>query len=415
MKSLQEQFLNQSAPSAVNTNIEVTKVMGKNIVKAELVVNITLSATNVLSEGTIAKAQARKGVIISTRSAGTLRYNTNNQSVYADFRAIPNTVEDAYGRYNCAVWKLTDDQGVTEVLDHEQSLEVWAFVLGLPIELLRTKEVASIVKVNFPVDYTFDKVNTWLREGYIRSYSIVFNDLARMFHRVNKVDGLGNPLLELHPNLAHSTVNFGRTITELAQEDLGISGLTMDVIRAAASTRKTDFSIYLREKPSKSSARREDRKASASTPKVADTIVFDGAPAPKVDAPAPVAVPQLEVALTPTVEEVVIPKTDSSVVVEEINPSAPMTAAESIEALTAARKAKRNTITFDSPTPTQVQAARAGAANNELKPKASGEVSAAINFGAENGVKGAKTPSASASEPMSREEMEDILDMMDDL
>jgi DNA integrity scanning protein DisA with diadenylate cyclase activity len=417
MKSLQEQFLNQSA-SAVNTNTEVTKVMGKNIVKAELVVNITLSANNILSEGTMAKAQAKKGVIINTRSAGTLRYNTNDSSVYADFYPLPNTINDKLGKYNCAVWKLTDDQGNTEVLSHESALEVWAHALNVTPEQLAVNEIALKVKVNFDAQHTFASVNQSLKAGVIRSYSIIFTDIDNMFEDVLKVDTLGREYCELHPYVNSCTVDFNRTVTELTTRSIGLTGLTMDVVRAAAVERKTDFSRFLKAKPTKSSARREDRKASA-TSKVADTIVFDGASAPKVDAAtaaaAPVVVPQPEVAPAITVQEVLIPKTDCSVVAEEIKPAAPMTDAESIKALTAARKAKRNSITFDSPVSTQVQAAKIGAANSEPEPRTSGEVRDAIDFGAENGVKGAKTPSASVSQAMSREEMEAILDMMDDL
>jgi hypothetical protein len=354
MKSLQEQFLNQSVPSAVNTNTEVTKVMGKNIVKAELVVNITLSATNILSASTLDTAQAKKGVIIKTRSVGSVNYNTNDSSVYASFIPLAEKSEDAYGKYNCAVWKITDDQGVERLLSHEESINYWNTIINE--EGVDAAALDFFVKVNFPASDTFESVNQGLRDGVIRSYSIVFNDLNNMFEF--RTDAYRNNLCLIPAN---ATVQFNRAVVELVQETLGAGNVALDSILSKTAARRKSFKEFLKA-PTKSSARREDRKASASTSKVADTIVFDGAPAaPAVEVVIPVVVSTP----APVVEEivnVVEPEvTPALIVVEEVAPVAePQVQVQAARAgtqlsraeMTARRKAARGaTISFDS-TPT---------------------------------------------------------------
>lgn len=358
MKSLSEQYLNISpAQDNTNTTTDTTKVMGRNIVKAELVVNITLSATNILSAGTLDAAQSKKGVIIRTRSVGSLNYNTNDDSVYASFIPLPEKSEDAYGKYNCAVWKLTDDQGVEEILSHEESLNLWASVLHVGND--EVSNIDFFVKANFSANDTFQSVDRGLREGVIRSYSIVFNDLNNMFEF--RTDAYRNNLCLIPAN---ATVEFNRTVTELAQETLGLNGVTMDSIRVKAEQRRTDFRKFMKA-PTKSSVRREDRKvAAASTISTPAEVVFDFG----VSTVAP-SVTSTVTQVVSTITEEVVTETiqEETVITEEVQTPEVVTVPETIEVAVptqvaaakegakmtsadflAARKAKRAPISFDS-------------------------------------------------------------------
>jgi hypothetical protein len=383
MKSLQEQFLNQPAPSAVNTNTKVTKVMGKNIVKAELVVNITLSATNILSTSTLDTAQAKKGVIIKTRSVGSVNYNTNDNSVYASFIPLTEKFEDAYGKYNCAVWKITDDQGVERLLSHEESINYWNIIINE--EGVDAAALDFFVKVNFPASDTFKSVDQGLRDGVIRSYSIVFNDLNNMFEF--RTDAYRNNLCLIPAN---ATVQFNRAVVELVQETLGAGTVALDSILSKTAARRKSFKEFLKA-PTKSSARREDRKAAVATPKVADTIVFDGAP--------------IATRTTPVVEVVtaVVASTPALVVEEVVNVVEPEVIPTSIVVEEVATVAESQV---------QVQAARAGASvqmsRAEMIARRNAARGGAISF---DSTSTSKAPKQKEVE-MDQDEIDAILDAM---
>jgi hypothetical protein len=370
MISLAEQYLNvSSAQDNTNTNTNTTKVMGKNIVKAELVVNITLSATNILSAGTLDAAQSKKGVIIRTRSVGSLNYNTSDDSVYASFIPLSEKSVDAYGKYNCAVWKLTDDQGVEEILSHEESLNLWASLLHVGND--EVSNIDFFVKANFSANDTFQSVNRGLREGVIRSYSIVFNDLNNMFEF--RTDAYRNNLCLIPAN---ATVEFNRTVTELAQETLGLNGVTMDSIRVKAEQRRTDFRKFMKA-PTKSSVRREDRKVAAATINTPAEIAFD------------FGVSTVATSVTSTVTEVV------STITEEVQTPEVVTVPETVEV----------------PAPTQVAAAKEGAKKTSADFLAARKAKRApISF---DSAPVSVTTSKVSTEELSADDIDAILDAMD--
>jgi hypothetical protein len=265
------QPLSNSAPvsKAINLNAK--------IVKAELIVNIVLSANGVLSQSTLATAQAKKGVIINTRSVGTLRYNTSDSSVYSDFVPLAENANDKYGNYNCAIWRLTDEEGNVSLLNHEESINYWTAIFNE--EGLSADELNYFVKVNFPAVHTYASVNQMLANGQVRSYIITFNDLANMF--TFRKDEYRQNLCLIPVN---STVEFSSSVAELDKETLGVSSISMSAVKVQTALRKTQFKDFLKSS-TKSSARREARKEASEAVKEVVMPTFNSPSAPVVVIP----------------------------------------------------------------------------------------------------------------------------------
>jgi hypothetical protein len=278
MKSLSQQF-NSMTNSSNPSNADTTKNMeplqynpDATVVKAELIVNITLGASNILTDSTIATIQDKyKSAIINTRSCGMIRYNSRNESVYADFIPLPEKSLDKYGNYNCAVWRLTFADGTTKVLTHSQSIKYWNTILTCDADTSAT-DLDFFVKVNFPVSYGRQAVNSIIRSGDARSYVITFNDVDHMF---NYAEDAYRGNLRLTP--VNASVDFADHIIEVDRPTLGGRLKASDFTDEAKVT-AINLSSF---KKSTSSKRRDARRAASQAAKEANTpkFTFDSAPA----------------------------------------------------------------------------------------------------------------------------------------
>jgi hypothetical protein len=334
-------FVSGSDNSTVNTNKEIMQPVSKSInlnakiVKAELVVNIVLSANGVLSQSTLATAQAKKGVIINTRSVGTLRYNTSDSSVYSDFVPLAENANDKYGNYNCAIWRLTDEEGNVSLLNHEESINYWTAIFNE--EGLSADELNYFVKVNFPAVHTYSSVNEMLANGQVRSYIITFNDLANMF--TFRKDEYRQNLCLIPVN---STVEFSSSVAELDKETLGGDSISMSAVKVQTTLRRTQFKDFLKSS-TKSLVRRDARKEASAETKEVSAATFDFSPSTPV-----VVIPEVTAEVVSNVEPEF---SDAEIAAFQAEELAREIAMEAIADALANQEPTR-------PMPTQVQAAQ---------------------------------------------------------
>lgn len=272
MRSLQEQFSNNASSTVEpNTTATATKPMDNSIVKAELIVNITLGENNILSESTINTIQSRKGVLMNTRAAGAIRFNSNDGSVYADFNPLPNTTHDKNGIYNGAVWRLTTGSGEVKVLSHTESLRYWSLILG-GMNISTTDSNGFFVKVNFPAKYDRATVDGFIRQTAVRSYVITFTDLDSMF---NFAQDEYRQAIRLAP--VGATVDFSSSIVSLERPTIGSGKINLSSIVDGPNAAVSNFDI------------KSFLKAPVKTSVATSSINFDGVDVADVAAPVQVA------------------------------------------------------------------------------------------------------------------------------
>lgn len=240
MKSLSNQgFVSLTAPSVSAPVVAPAPQADAPIVKAELIVNITLSNTNVLSANTIAAMRSKPGAIATTRCAGSIRFNKADDSVYAQFAPLPAKLEDAYGNYNGAVWRLTDSNGVATVLTPEESVAFWASIfssVGAP-------GANFFVSTNMP-KYTREAVESLIDDTAARAYVISFSDMNNMFDWSHDNYRESTRLTPIN-----ASVDFLSNIVEVKmRSSLGAGVTSLQSIRAAAASadNRQTFKAWLR-------------------------------------------------------------------------------------------------------------------------------------------------------------------------
>jgi hypothetical protein len=235
MKSLKEQYGNTSeSTSAVNTTQD--KTMEPTIVSLTLHTNVTMSNDGIISESAIATQQAKKGVLINTRSGGYIRFNTATDLVYADFYATLNQSVDSLGKYNCSIWEAKMSDDTVRYLTHEESQNLWGMIflmLGISVDAPNT---SVKVKFDFPTEYNGVAVNAgtvdkWIRSGQFRSYSLHFANIEELF-KLGRVEEFGvSRNYVLRPS-EKAVVGFSRNTVQFAEKYAGFKGLTISELNA---------------------------------------------------------------------------------------------------------------------------------------------------------------------------------------
>ena len=249
--SIAQRYAANNTSASVNTN---TSTKMTNIKSIEIVQNIALT------DGTIpatafAKVQSKKGVIMTTRSAGAIRYNTTDDTVYTTFMPLCEKAVDAYGNYNRAIVIFHMEDGTSKTLNTEETVKFWNEVLG---DEDATRLNFSI-KANFnSADYHRSVVDAGIRNNRFRSVRIVLNNLENLFrfHMDHEYHWL--TLLPVQAD-----VNFHSKTVDCNAEALGFS-MPEDFFVTKAKANNVRFADVCA-KDSKSSKRRESRRAKAQT------------------------------------------------------------------------------------------------------------------------------------------------------
>lgn len=250
MQSLQSQgFVSMSAPAsapAISTPVVSDAI---ELVKAELIVNITMSDNNMLSKATIASAKSKQAnKIIGTRSAGSILFNKNDDSVYAEFAPLPEVMVDAYGNNNAAVWRLTYSNGTVAVLSPNESINFWTKTLASQTGGVVATDLGFFVKCNIAESRT--TVEDYIENTAARAYVIEFTNVDSMFtfspcpYRES---------MRLIPNQA--TVKFLSKTVQPTQPTIGVGRNTpLESLRAGASVAAINFQSWLRSPSKKTQA-----------------------------------------------------------------------------------------------------------------------------------------------------------------
>jgi hypothetical protein len=291
---------NNTAKTTMSTEKSNPSILS-NVVKATLTVNVTLSNTNMLSEGYIQKMANKNNYITTTRGGAIYAdYNDGHDRSWAEVNPIPDATYDNYGNYNCAVWELEYKNGTRQILNHEQSVRFWNFILGdqggRSVEDYHMK-----VKVNFPSDITATQTKTWLSETRFRSYSITFNNVDKMFEpRLDSyiAKNKGEAGMVLIP--LNADVYFESNTKELARPTLGAAGAHSGMFSDSV---KPEFRLADLPGKTKSQTRRPGRIAASKAPVQSPA---------EVAAPSSVSAPSSEPEVIPAISAEETPATPST-------------------------------------------------------------------------------------------------------
>jgi hypothetical protein len=213
------------------------------LVKAELICNITMGDNNLLTATSISAAIGKDSTkLINTRSAGCIRFNSNDLTVYADQVPLPNQRFDSLGNYNGSLWRLTYSDNSVELLDEQGILDYWTQIFGLD----SVEELASInfsVKANFPrtPEYNRYGVASLIEATRIRSYVIEFNNVEDMFTFVHDAD---RGVFKLQPR--NYTARFQTHTTTLSKASLASGAVTKGQFSVDSANSKTSLHSFMK-------------------------------------------------------------------------------------------------------------------------------------------------------------------------
>jgi hypothetical protein len=243
-------FTNTSANTSTNTVDTSTNNM-TSIKSIELVQNISLaekSLTASFIDTCMSKSKGR--TICSTRGIGRICENSRDYSLFGFFIPLPEVEELDNGRNNRVVVIFHFEDGTSKILNKIETVKFWDRVLGRSALDTRFQ-----VKFDLPSEYTTAIVVDGLKSHRFQSIriNIEVSDLNRLFEG-GKSEHLGDKTRVLRPL---GTVSLH---SQLVETGANYFGFTFDndffVNQNAVKPNSDDCA-----KESKSSKRREERKA----------------------------------------------------------------------------------------------------------------------------------------------------------
>lgn len=222
----------QSKSSQVSNVIKEAS-MTDSVIKVDIYQNITLTNNSVFSAGYRDK-HARGSVITSTRSAGAIKRNKDG-SCYADFRPIPSTMIDKYGRANHAAIVLHYSNGESEILTTDQIDGFWTKVLNLDVE---ASSLNLQVKYDIPVIETnLAEIEEAIYENVVRAVKITLNNPSAAFNfSYHDWEYQGEEVSDLVLSPINCDIELVANILETPVQAIGFSMTRSDVSKRAIKT-----------------------------------------------------------------------------------------------------------------------------------------------------------------------------------
>ena len=216
----------------------------------EIVQNIALSEGGVPVNFIKTQLNKSNGKVASTtRSAGAIRINTEEDSVYSTFYPLCETVLDKYGKNNRAVIIFHYADGSSKTLNQAETVKFWNRTLGVD----NAEDLNFTLKANFNKStYSARNVVAGLSNGRFLSARIVFSNPDNLFSFIEYAE---YNTFTLIPQEAEA--NFNSKLVELNSAAVGFSCGEDFYVDSKAN--KPNFSKFA--KATTSQKRREGRRA----------------------------------------------------------------------------------------------------------------------------------------------------------